>query len=207
MEGGGKKNDELNVFVRLKKECNRRGGRTDTPSGASWGPHSTATTKATRHHHLPARTTTSVASPSWIERGASVRASLPSSGPSRHSLSPPFLSLLLRRRARSTYLCNETIPHFCSPPPRSSSSMRWQRRCCQVMHATREKKKRRSRGPAEKHHGMSSESFYLLRGGRGRGFRGRRGININSRGSIVRRAAGQTRHHTRALVVRRNVGL
>ena len=72
-EGGGKKNDELNVFVRLKKECNRRGGRTDTPSGASWAPHSTATTKATRHHHLPARTTTSVATLSWIERGASVR--------------------------------------------------------------------------------------------------------------------------------------
>ena len=127
-----------------------------------------------------------------IERGASVRASLPSSGPSRLSLSSPFLSLLLRRRARSTYLCNETIPHFCSPP-RSSSSMRWQRRCCQVMHAaTREKKKRRSSGPAGEHHGMSSESFYLLRGGRGRGFRGRRGIN--SRGSIVRRAAGQARH-------------
>ena len=94
------------------------------------------------HNHVA-----SVASPSWIERGASVRASLPSSGPSLLSLSSPFLSLLLRRRARSTYLCNETIPHFCSPP-RSSSSMRWQRRCCQVMHATREKKKRRSRGPA-----------------------------------------------------------
>ena len=178
----------------MKKECNRRGGRTDTPSGATWAPHSTATTKATRHHHLPARTTTSVASPSSAAATDRARGERASELAIFWAISPLALFSLPFSPPpppRSLYLCNETIPHFCSPP-RFSSSMRWQRRCCQVMHATREKKKRRSSGPAGEHHGMSSESFYLLRGGRGRGFRGRRGIN--SRGSIVRRAAGQARH-------------
>ena len=109
MERGGKKNDELNVFVRLKKECNRRAAEGGQIHRA--GRRGLRTRPQQRRqrgiiislHAQPRRSRRRHRRQRRIERGASVRASLPSSGPSRLSLSSPFLSLLLlRRRARST---------------------------------------------------------------------------------------------------------
>ena len=77
----------------------RREDRYTERGVASRAPHSTATTKATRHHHLPARTTTSVASPSSAaatDRARGERASelaiFWAISPLSRSLLPSFLS-------------------------------------------------------------------------------------------------------------------